>query len=65
MLQGLELILKALQNHRSSRPLVASCLRMLWKFSTASQELRDRVRGYDCLSLVLRFLAIIPHGSVR
>lgn len=64
-MQGLELILKALENHRASRPLVASALRMLWKFSTASLELRDRLRSYGGLALMLNLLTVIPQQSVR
>lgn len=38
---------------------------MLWKFSTASLELRDRLRSYGGIALMLNLLTVIPQQSVR
>lgn len=64
-LQGVELSLSALRLHWSSRKVVTSGLRMVWKLATASPDLRNRVRALGGLSTVAHVLARVPTGTVR
>ena len=61
----MDLVLRAVRRHMSSKMLVASGLRILWKLAISSNEIRDRLRAEKALPLLLNVLANVPHHSVR